>query len=322
MVPTGRRHERELPRVRSLDGERYPDPGFIATLKRALSLTALGIVLAAAGLWLVGSILSLPFNHTVTRPPDFDAQDVAIPGGGHAIAAWWIDAGPGTSAVLLLHGVHDDRTAMIGRAKLLGKHGFSALLIDLQGHGETPGEAITFGYRESSDVTAALTWLRSASGAPRKLAIIGCSMGGAATLLAQQPTGADALVLEAVFPRITRATENRLRMRIGPLAPALTPLLLWQLPWHLHISASDLEPIRHIANVAAPVLIVAGSRDEHTTLEESLELYAAAPEPKSLWIVEGAKHQDFLAFDPKSYEATVVPFLQKYLREQVNPAQR
>ena len=311
MVSTGRRHERELP----------PDRGFIAALKRALSFTALGIVLAAAGLWLAGSILSLPFNHAVTRPPGFDAQDVAIPGGGHAIAAWWLDAGPGTPAVLLLHGVHDDRSAMIGRAKLLRKYGFSALLIDLQGHGETPGEAITFGYRESSDVTAALSWLRSAGSAPRKLGIIGCSMGGAATLLAQQPTGADALVLEAVFPRITRATENRLRMRIGPLAPALTPLLLWQLPWHLHISASDLEPIRHIAEVAAPVLIVAGSSDEHTTLEESVELYAAAPEPKSLWVVEGAKHQDFLAFDPKGYEATVVPFLQKYLRGQADPAQ-
>ena len=291
-------------------------------MKRTLSLIAFGFAFALAGLWIVGPILSHPVNHTVTRPPGFDAHDIAIPGDGHSIAAWWIDAGPGTPAVLLLHGIHDDRTAMIGRAQLLRKYGYSVLLIDLQGHGETPGEAITFGYRESRDVTAALAWLRSASGTPRKLGIIGCSMGGAAALLARQPTGADALVLEAVFPRITRATENRLRMRIGPLAAPLTRLLLWQLPWHLHISASDLEPIRHIADVAAPVLIIAGSRDEHTTLEESLELYAAAPEPKSLWIVEGAKHQDYLAFDPKSYEATVVPFLQKYLREQVDSAQR
>jgi len=291
-------------------------------MKRTLSLIAFGFAFALAGLWIVGPILSHPVNHTVTRPPGFDAHDIAIPGDGHSIAAWWIDAGPGTPAVLLLHGIHDDRTAMIGRAQLLRKYGYSVLLIDLQGHGETPGEAITFGYRESRDVTAALAWLRSASGTPRKLGIIGCSMGGAAALLAHQPTGADALVLEAVFPRITRATENRLRMRIGPLAAPLTRLLLWQLPWHLHISASDLEPIRHIADVAAPVLIIAGSRDEHTTLEESLELYAAAPEPKSLWIVEGAKHQDYLAFDPKSYEATVVPFLQKYLREQVDSAQR
>jgi uncharacterized protein len=283
-------------------------------MKRTLSLIALGFALGLAGLWIVGPILSHPVNHKVTRPPGFDAQDMAIPGDDHSIAAWWIDAGPGTPAVLLLHGIHDDRTAMIDRAKLLREHGYSALLIDLQGHGETPGKAITFGYRESRDVTAALAWLRSATGPPRKLGIVGCSMGGAAALLAHQPTGADALVLEAVFPRITRATENRLRMRVGPLARPLAHLLLWQLPWHLHIAASDLEPIRYVAHVAAPVLVVAGSSDERTTLEESLELYGAAAEPKSLWIVEGAKHQDLLAFDPKGYEATVVPFLQKYLQ--------
>jgi len=138
-------------------------------------------------------------------------------------------------------------------------------------------------------------------------------MGGAAALLAPQPLGADALVLEAVFPRITRATENRLRLRIGPLAPLVSRMLLWQLPWHLHIAPSDLEPIRHIADAGAAVLIVAGSKDEHTTLEESRELYTAAAQPKTLWIVAGARHQDFLAFDPHGYEATVIPFLMHYL---------
>ena len=31
--------------------------------------------------------------------------------------------------------------------------------------------------------------------------------------------------------------------------------------------------------------------------------------PKSLWIVEGARHQDFLSFDPRGYDANVVEFL-------------
>jgi hypothetical protein len=57
------------------------------------------------------------------------------------------------------------------------------------------------------------------------------------------------------------------------------------------------------------VLIVAGSKDEHTTLEESRELFAAASMPKSLWVVEGARHQDLLAFDGAGYEEHVVGFL-------------
>jgi uncharacterized protein len=271
------------------------------------------LVVTSVSPWLVGSTLIHPVNHAVTRPAGFDAQDLSIAGPGHPIAAWWIDAGPASPAVLLLHGLRDDRTAMVGRARLLQKYGYSVLLIDLQAHGQTPGEAITFGFRESRDVSAALAWLKSSPGPPRRIGIIGCSLGGAAALLAPQPIGLDALVVEAAYPRVTRAVENRLRVRIGPLAPVFTPLLLWQLPLRLNLATTDLEPIRHIAALAAPVLIVAGSRDEHTTLAKSRELYAAAAQPKALWIVAGAGHQDFLAFDPASYEAQVIPFLESYL---------
>jgi uncharacterized protein len=117
------------------------------------------------------------------------------------------------------------------------------------------------------------------------------------------------VVLEAVYPRIARAAENRIRIRLGFLAPVLTPLLLLQLEPRLHITASDLEPIRSIGRLGAAVLIAAGSKDEHTTLEESRELFNAASSPKSLWIVEGAQHQDFLAYDRQGYEKHVVGFL-------------
>jgi fermentation-respiration switch protein FrsA (DUF1100 family) len=143
--------------------------------------------------------------------------------------------------------------------------------------------------------------------------VIGCSLGGAAVLLGPQPVGFDAVVLEAVYPRAGRAVENRLRMRVGPLAPVLSPLLTLQLPLRLGVSAHDLEPIRGIGALDAPVLVVAGSLDAHTTLQESNELFGAAREPKRLWIVEGAKHEDFFAFDPASYTSNVVGFLDAHL---------
>jgi hypothetical protein len=59
--------------------------------------------------------------------------------------------------------------------------------------------------------------------------------------------------------------------------------------------------------------VVAGSRDQHTTLAESAELFRAAVQPKRLWVVNGARHQDFLAFDPVGYASEVVGFLLEYL---------
>lgn len=272
-----------------------------------LTLVAFALLLGVSA-WILGSKLVEPANHAVAMPAGFSAQSVAIPGVGHSVAAWWVDKGEGSPVVLLLHAVRADRSTMISRAQLLMKHGFSVLLIDLQGHGETPGEAITLGYRESADVVAAREWIRRTAPG-RKIGVVGCSLGGASVLLAPQPSGFDAVVLEAVYPRIARAAENRVRIRLGALAPLLTPLLLMQLEPRLHISASDLEPIRSIGRLGAPVLIVAGSKDEHTTLEESRELFGTAAEPKSFWVVEGARHQDLLAFDGQGYEQHVVGFL-------------
>jgi len=284
----------------------------ISLISIVLAGSTAAILLITAVAWLLGSELVEPQNHPVPLPAGFDAQIVSIPGSGHAIAGWWVDQGEDSPVVLVLHGVRSDRSSMVSRAQLLVRHGFSVLLIDLQAEGETSGEAITLGYRESGDVVAAQDWIRSrASG--RRIGVIGQSMGGASVLLAPQPSGFDAVVLEAVYPRIGRAIENRIRIWLGPLAPVLTPLLLVQLQPRLHIAQSDLEPIRSIERLGAPVLVAAGSRDEHTTLAESQELFGAAAAPKQMWIVEGAKHQDLLKYDPKGYEEHVVIFLKENL---------
>jgi uncharacterized protein len=62
------------------------------------------------------------------------------------------------------------------------------------------------------------------------------------------------------------------------------------------------------------VLVVAGSLDRHTTLEETRRLFAAAPAPKALWVVDGAAHEDLLAFDRAEYRRRVLGFLGARLR--------
>ena len=268
---------------------------------RAVSIVVVACTfLSAASAWFVGSKLIEPHNHTVVLPAGFAAETVSVSGADHALSGWWVDAGYGTPVVLLVHGLGADRSSMVRRAELLKGRGISSLLIDLQGEGETRGDAITMGFRESRDVIAARDWIRRTAPG-RKIGVIGCSLGGASILLAPQPSGFDAVVLESVYPRIGRAVENRIRMQLGNLAPILTPLLLVQLEPRLHIAVKDLEPIRWIGKLGAPVLVAAGSKDQHTTLEESRELFVAAVAPKSLWIVEGAIHEDLLAFDPKGY---------------------
>ena len=139
------------------------------------------------------------------------------------------------------------------------------------------------------------------------------SLGGASVLLGRQPAGFVAVVIEATYPRLRRAVANRVGLRLRSLGAMLAPLLLVQIEPRLRVTVDQLEPIRRIANVGAPVLVVGGSRDAHTTEEETRELFAAAAEPRELWIVEGAAHQDFSRYDPAGYDAHVVAFLRRAL---------
>jgi fermentation-respiration switch protein FrsA (DUF1100 family) len=121
------------------------------------------------------------------------------------------------------------------------------------------------------------------------------------------------VVLESVYPRVTRAVENRLRMRLGAPGARLAPLLLAQLKPRLGLTPEQLEPIRSIGALGAPVLVAGGARDAHTSEEETRELFAAAREPRELWIVDGAAHQDLARYDPDGYQTHVIDFLRQNL---------
>lgn len=281
----------------------------------AVFITGILIVLSAS--YIVGDRLSSPVLRPIgLPPPDLQAQTVRIPTNSDQYLVGWFSRGnPGFGGVLLLHGVRSDRRQMLGRARFLHNDGYSVLLVDLPAHGESSGEHITFGANEGKGVRSALNFLRSQLSAQEKIAVIGVSLGAASLVLAhsEQPLGA--VVLESMYSTITEAVANRLELAIGRPARVLTPLLTWQLPVQLGIWPSELEPITAIASLHAPVLITAGDRDLHTTLTETQSLFAAAKEPKELWIVEGAGHVDLYNFAPKAYQSKIFGFLARGLRD-------
>lgn len=282
----------------------------ISVLLAALLL--LGFAGAALG---VGEWLSHPATRRIgPPPPDFPAREVRIDTApsGH-VAGWFAPGLPGKGAVLLLHGVRADRTQMLGRARFLHREGYATLLVDLQAHGESTGERITFGAREAAGVRVALDFLRQQSPG-EKAAVIGVSLGAASTVLAGLSPAPHAVVLESMYPTIEDAVGNRLTMVLGPAGPVLSGPLLWQLPLRAGVAASDLQPIGHIARLGAPLLIASGAQDRHTTWAETARLFDAAAQPKELWRVDGAAHVDLHAFDAPAYEQRILAFLGPYLR--------
>jgi pimeloyl-ACP methyl ester carboxylesterase len=229
------------------------------------------------------------------------------------VHAWLMRGLRGRGMILLVHSLRSNRVEMLSRARFLNQQGYGALLIDLQAHGETYGDAITFGARESEDVEAAVAWLRNTFPG-EKLGAIGVSLGAAAIVLAKHPLSLDAVVLESVHPTLREAVENRLRLHLGRFGPILTPLLLWQISPRLGISPEELDPISHIAELNSPVLLVSGTDDQHTTMAETERMFDAARQPKELWIVPGGGHFNMHSYAGKEYENRISDFLHRYVQ--------
>jgi fermentation-respiration switch protein FrsA (DUF1100 family) len=202
---------------------------------------------------------------------------------------------------------------MLSRAEFLHARRYSVLLIDFQAHGESPGDRITFGARESQDVTAALLNLqRWVPGEP--VGVIGVSLGAAAFVLAEHRPAVAAVVLESMYPTIEQAVSDRLRLHLGPAGPILAPLLTMQFRSRLGVAPDRLRPIDRIGSIGASVFILNGTLDQHTSIDEARALFTAASAAKEFWAVEGAAHVNLHAYAKDEYERRLTTFLETYLR--------
>lgn len=286
---------------------------FRRTKRLAIAITGLIFVTGSVA-WTVGTGFVQPYQRAIgSAPADLHASTVLIPSAsGSLLHGWFAEAPGGKAAIALFHGIHSSRLAMLTRARLFRQAGYSVLLIDFQGNGESPGQQVTFGYRESKDVEASIAWLHQRLPQAR-VGAIGVSMGGAALALAKHPLKLDAVVLESAYSTIDRAVENRVVSNMGVLGEAVWPLLTVQLEPRVGIRTSDLRPIDHLADVGCPILIAGGAADRYTVASETEHMYAAAHSPKEFWLVPKADHVDLQHFAPEDYQKHVFAFLNRYL---------
>jgi fermentation-respiration switch protein FrsA (DUF1100 family) len=285
-------------------------------MRRALVLgvTAL-VVLFVAGVFWAGDFLTQPARGSTGVPnPELRARSLTFDSvSGLKLSAWFVQGSSGTGAILLLHPVRSNKRTMLPRAQFLNALGFSILLVDLQAHGESEGDRISFGHREAADVHASVEKLKELAPGER-LGVLGVSLGAASLLLSDVQPLLAAVVLESLYPSIEEAVSNRLQIYFGAPGPWLSPLLLAQLRPRLGVSVSQLRPIERVSLLLCPVLVVHGTEDRHTTIEEAERLFAAVPPPKEFYSLSGAAHVDLHAFGGKEYEHRVGGFFGRHLR--------
>jgi pimeloyl-ACP methyl ester carboxylesterase len=270
-----------------------------------------GLSLGLLAVWLAGGWMMRP-RVTAVPAARGSARDLRIltEDGVSVAATYRAGIGPRVPAVLLLHGVDASRGAVDPLAAWLAKQGYTTLAVDFRGHGESTPRPRSFGWHEARDAHAAFFWMqRRHSGA--RIAVIGISMGGAASLIGPRgPLPADALILQAVYPDIRHAIRNRIASRLGTWPAALLePLLSVQARPRIGVRADAIAPVHAISRFRAPVMVIGGTEDVYTPPAETRALFQAAPAGRALWMVAKGDHAAVCSLSDDVYRDRVLRFL-------------
>ncbi len=243
------------------------------------------------------------------EPVNFASTD------GLRLAGWYIPS-HNRVAIILCHGLGDNRVGMLPQAVLLAEHGYGSLLFDFRAHGESQGEMVTYGYAETKDVLAAVDYLLSRPDVdPERIGILGGSLGAATAIrAAAHSPHLKAVVVESAFTSLEDEVACSFKAISGLPAFPFAPFTIAFVQWQTGLRISEVKPVDDISSIAPrPVFIIHGTDDELIPAEQGFRLYEAAGEPKELWMVRGLGHGSALGMFPDEYEKRVIGFFDQAL---------
>jgi uncharacterized protein len=228
---------------------------------------------------------------------------------GLNLAGWYVPS-KNRATVVLTHGTNADRSSMLPELRLLAAAGFGVLAFDWPGDGASEG-TIHWGPTERHALTAAIDWLAAQPDVdPKRIGGLGFSMGGfVMTQVAALDARLRAVVIEAAPPDF-REYVQREHGHWGFLSewPAFLAVR------NSGMVLGEMSPRQVIAYVSPrPVMIIGGTRDDVTSTAMIEELYTAARQPKSEWIVPGARHGGYSQVAGTEYQQHLVSFFSQAL---------
>lgn len=300
--------------------------------RKRMMIVGLIVVAALVGLQVVGAVIASAFilhprrwslaraaeHHGHATPADFRRPfaDMQVTSGDVTIRGWLVRANPPSErAVILVHGIADNRVSMLPYLPVLEPLDVNVALIDVRAHGESGGRTLTYGVRERRDVSAVIDWLIERRLArPGAVGLIGQSLGGAIVLqAAADDDRVGAVVTDGAFASL-RTAIRREAARMFPPGVLVMHSGIWLAERQAGFSVRDASPQYAADRIRCPVLLIHGDADSIIPVEQARVLDDAITADHELWIVPQGGHCDTLDVDEAAYTQRVRTFLAEHLR--------
>lgn len=315
-----------------------------------LAITATVMSLLIAAVWLFAYYVRICLRIFCDTPPPMSMNPVDfIPLEGEKVRFRSFD---GTSlqgmilnhtggtayrgSIVFCHEYGSDMYSCARYTRGLLNAGYDIFTFDFRSHGES-SHADNYkplqwpSDKEVSDAIGACAFIQAKLESERKpgdIGIFGISRGaGTAILAAGSDPNIKAILCDGAFS--TEETLIALMKRWAHIFSNIkltyenNPELYWKILLWIMMRAAQPKLGRRFPSVrntlrdmvTNPVFFIHGQRDSYIRVDQTRLLHQIAPDPKFLWIVENAKHNQAVITAPAAYAARTTAFFDKYLAD-------
>ena len=193
--------------------------------------------------------------------------------------------------------------------------GFNVLLVDHRASGESGGNRITFGMKESGDLLQWVDWVRERCPSAQ-IILHGVSMGSGTVLMLSDRKellpNVKFIVADCGYTSVTDEFADVLKSAHIPSRVLIAGVDAINRAVS-GFSLRDISPVERVKNAVVPILFIHGKSDTFVPTQMSRENYAACTSEKALLLIDGAAHARSYPTDTAAYEAMVEKFMDKYL---------
>ena len=240
---------------------------------------------------------------------------------GLRLAGWWFPAAGATKAAVLVHGKDQNRIDSSfdpGRiARFLIADGWSVLLFEMRGHGQSDGLRWGLGQDEPKDILAAIDTAAQKANVPRaRVATIGESMGGGSVLMTVgRDPSIGPIVVDSAY-----ASAPVVVNEVGPVYSGLpaffTPGLVLAARAVYGIDISAVVPTDVVrAHPERAFLFIQCEEDSTVAMHHGVDLKNASGNAGTvLWLVKDCGHVKAFTTYPNEWRDHVLAFLHRELK--------